>query len=164
MDANTFIFVQIIFLFGFTMHNVEEALWLPKWSKNAKYFHPEVESNVYAFAMMMTIILGIIITLLEIIYGKNNLFFQYMYLGLIGLMVVNAVAPHLIAAIVLKKYAPGLATGILLNLPIGIILIIYKLNAGLKFELILISVSVFAIFFLFIILFGFKAIKKIIDF
>jgi len=34
-------------------------------------------------------------------------------------MIVNAIFPHLLASIVLKKYAPGVITGILLNIPIN---------------------------------------------
>lgn len=42
-------------------------------------------------------------------------------------MVVNAIFPHLLATIVMKTYAPGVVTGLLLNIPINTI-ILYKLH------------------------------------
>lgn len=44
---------------------------------------------------------------------------QYIYLGFILMMCLNSIFPHLIATMVLKRYAPGTLTGLLLNLPIG---------------------------------------------
>ncbi len=34
-------------------------------------------------------------------------------------MILNTIFPHLIATILMKKYAPGLLTGLLLNIPIN---------------------------------------------
>lgn len=41
-------------------------------------------------------------------------------------MVINAIFPHLIATVVMKKYAPGLLTGLLLNIPVNS-LVIYQM-------------------------------------
>jgi hypothetical protein len=38
-------------------------------------------------------------------------------------MVLNALFPHLVATIALRRYAPGLITAIVLNAPIGIYII-----------------------------------------
>jgi len=43
-------------------------------------------------------------------------------------MIANVIFPHLIATLVLKKYAPGTITGILLNAPIGIYILIRGIN------------------------------------
>ena len=42
-------------------------------------------------------------------------------------MVLNAIFPHLLATIVTNTYAPGIVTGLLLNIPINTI-ILYKLQ------------------------------------
>ena len=42
-----------------------------------------------------------------------------LYLGYVGMMVLNAIFPHLVATIALRRYAPGLITAIALNVPIG---------------------------------------------
>jgi len=39
MNDLTLSMMKLLFLFGFTLHNIEEALWLPGWSKHAKKFH-----------------------------------------------------------------------------------------------------------------------------
>ena len=37
--------IEILFILGFSLHNIEEALWLPAWSKQAKTFHQEITAN-----------------------------------------------------------------------------------------------------------------------
>ena len=39
MDTITLTVLKIIFLLGFTLHNLEEAIWLPEWTKYAKNYH-----------------------------------------------------------------------------------------------------------------------------
>ena len=48
--------IKLLFLFGFTIHNIEEAIWLPKWSRYAKKFHEPVGSNKFIFAVMVVTI------------------------------------------------------------------------------------------------------------
>ena len=37
--------IELLFLLGFTLHNLEEALWLPQWSKHARKYRKEVSEN-----------------------------------------------------------------------------------------------------------------------
>ena len=50
------------------------------------------------------------------------------YLGYVGMMVLNAIFPHLLATIALRRYAPGLITAIALNAPIGSYIIYESMN------------------------------------
>lgn len=43
-------------------------------------------------------------------------------------MIFNAMFPHLIATVLMEKYAPGLLTGLLLNIPINSF-VIYQMFA-----------------------------------
>lgn len=52
---------------------------------------------------------------------------KWIFIGFLGSMVINAIFPHLIATVVMKKYAPGLLTGLLLNIPVNS-LVIYQMN------------------------------------
>lgn len=122
--------IKIIFLLGFTLHNMEEAIWLPEWSKYAKKFHEPVERNQFVFAVIVVTIIGFLITIIEILDNNQGSIWSYVYLGFIGMMGLNAIFPHLIATILLKRYAPGLITALLLNLPLSIIIITKYLNAG----------------------------------
>ena len=59
-------------------------------------------------------------------FPKINLV-KWAFIGFLGSMVFNAIFPHLLATIVMKTYAPGVVTGLLLNIPINTI-ILYKLH------------------------------------
>jgi len=122
--------IKLLFLMGFTLHNLEESVWLPEWSKHAKKFHEPVERNQFIFAVIIVTMLGYLITLVNILFDQPGNILNYVYLGFIGMMGLNSIFPHLVATFILKKYAPGLLSGILLNLPISLIIIIHYLQKG----------------------------------
>jgi hypothetical protein len=123
MTETSLDFMKIIFLLGFTLHNLEEAIWLPKWSEAAKKYHRPVESNPFIFAVIVITVFGYLLTAGDILLGRNVEMIRYIYLGFIGMMGVNAIFPHLVSTIMLKRYAPGLMTALLLNLPVSLVLI-----------------------------------------
>jgi hypothetical protein len=134
--------LKLIFLLGFTLHNIEEAVWLPEWSKHAKKFHEPVERNQFIFAVIVVTIIGYLLTVVEIINNNPGSVFSYIYLGFIGMMGINTILPHLAATILLKKYAPGLITALLLNLPLSIIIISLYINAGINVYFLIIAILV----------------------
>ena len=134
--------LKLIFLLGFTLHNIEESVWLPEWSKFAKRFHEPVERNQFIFAVLIVTIIGYLITVVEIIDASPGSIYCYVYLGFIGMMGLNTILPHLAATILLKKYAPGLITALLLNLPLSIIIISRYINAGINVYFLIIAILV----------------------
>ena len=128
--------INVLFIFAFVIHNIEEAIWLPSWSKHAKKFHKAVGFNEFVFAVLIITILGVLLTFLNSIY--DNKIMNSLYLGYVGMMVLNAIFPHLVATIVLRRYAPGLITAITLNVPIGSY-ILYESMKKLEFINIIIS-------------------------
>jgi hypothetical protein len=108
---------QWLFPLAITIHNIEEAVWLPAWSKHAARFHAPVGAFEFRFAVIVLTLLGYVITFLSVRYGSGSvatgLFCAYCLA-----MLLNAFVPHLAAAIVLRRYAPGLATGLLVNVPV----------------------------------------------
>lgn len=140
--------IYILFVLAFILHNIEEAIWLPGWSKHAKKYHKAIEFNEFAFAVLLITILGVLLTFLRCI--DDNKAINSIYLGYVGMMVLNAIFPHLIATIALRRYAPGLITAIVLNVPIGGY-IIYESMKEIEFLNILISsvlISVIIVFLL----------------
>jgi hypothetical protein len=115
--------MELLFLLSFTLHNIEEALWLPKWSKYAKPFHPEVTSNEFHFAVLIVTVIGYALTFLQMTIGNESDVVKYVYLGFVLMMSVNSIFPHLLATFIMKRYCPGTITGILLILPIGLYLV-----------------------------------------
>jgi hypothetical protein len=122
--------LELLFLLGFTLHNIEEALWLPAWSKHAGRFHRQVQPHEFHFAAIVVTILGYLLTFVHLV-NENDLA-HYLFDGFVLVMCVNAIFPHLIATIIFRRYAPGLLTGLLLNLPIGLALIQQALDQGLS--------------------------------
>lgn len=119
--------IYLLFIFGITLHNIEEALWLPQWSKYAQKFHKQVEKNEFHFALIIITLLAYLVTALFIFF-PNTAIFKYCFFGYLGVMIINAIFPHVISTIVLKKYAPGVITGVLLNVPINSLIIFYSIN------------------------------------
>ena len=153
--------LEILFLLGFTLHNLEEAVWLPAWSKYAKQFHPEVKKNEFHFAVIIVTAIGYLLTFLH--FANDNIFAQTIYYGFILMMALNVLFPHLIATIVLKKYSPGLVTGLMLNLPFGIFLVQQGLSRGNNLIYIFVAALLITIIMLTLINFLFKLGGKIIE-
>ena len=154
---------ELLFLMSFTLHNIEESIWLPKWSKNARKYHPTVENNEFHFAVLVITVIGYILTFLFVIYGSHNLFIKYLYLGFIFFMCFNAIFPHLIATIFLKKYAPGTLTGLILNVPIGLYIIFIKYGNKLDISKLLFSFFIIIVIALILLKQLFRLGKKLID-
>ena len=94
--------IFLLFLFSITLHNIEEALWLPQWSKHATKFHKQVEKNEFHFAVLVITLIAYLCTSLFIFF-PNALLFKYFYFGFVGAMIINTIFPHLIATIFLKN-------------------------------------------------------------
>ncbi|MGM1021453.1 MAG: HXXEE domain-containing protein [Bacillota bacterium] len=151
----------ILFLFSITLHNLEEALWLPAWSHNASKFQKPVGKNEFYFAIIIITSLAYLSTFFYLLFPNSSLA-KYILTGFLGSMIVNALFPHLLASIMLKRYAPGVLTGILLNIPINS-LILYQFfqNHELTFKTLLLSTLAVGIVLLGLIPILFKVGKSL---
>lgn len=122
--------IELLFLLGFTLHNLEEAVWLPAWSKYAGKFHREVKRNEFHFAVLVVTVIGYLITFIHLV--SKNIVVQYAFYGFVLMMCLNVLFPHLAATFIFKRYAPGLLTGLFLNIPFGIFLIQDGLSNGIS--------------------------------
>jgi len=116
-----------LFPIAFTIHNIEEAFWLPAFSKSAGKFHKPVNTFEFVFALIIITLISILITILFYIYGKESLA-CYLFFAFNFGMLLNVFYPHLFATILLKKYCPGLITGIIFLLPTSVYILIYGYN------------------------------------
>ena len=119
--------IYLLFLFSITLHNIEEALWIPRWSRYTEKFGKQVSGDEFHFAVLVITILAYLATGLFIFFSEN-LILKYFFFGFVGAMMFNIIFPHLILTIILKKYSPGLITGILLIMPFNSLIIISSLN------------------------------------
>jgi len=125
---NRFAGLIIIFPVAITLHNIEEALWLPQWSQYAKKYHKQVGRNEFHFALVCVTLLAYLISFLFMFFDQIMVL-RYIYFGYVGAMLINAIFPHLIATIVLRKYSPGVVTGILMNVPCFSLLIVFAIRS-----------------------------------
>ena len=143
--------IELLFLLGFSLHNLEEALWLPQWSKHARKYHKEVSQNEFTFAVIIVTAIGYLLTFQYFIFASSSALSKYIYLGFILMMVANVIFPHLVATLVLKKYAPGTISGILLNAPLGIYILAQGINGTDELVFVIISGVILAIIILLLI-------------
>ena len=124
--------MEYFFLLGFCLHNLEEGLWLPEWSKHAQRFSRVVEPGEFRFAVVVVTSLGIGLTFLHRLLRQQLPGVEYVYGGFVGMMMVNAFLPHLAATIALRRYAPGTLTGLILNVPIGAAVLHELMGRGVR--------------------------------
>jgi hypothetical protein len=111
-----------LFALALTLHNLEEAIWLPRWSQHAGRWHLKVRPFQFRFAVLVLTLLSYGIVLWSCWGGKGSLG-DYLLSGYAFTLLLNAFFPHLIATIALRRYAPGLITALGLNVPVILMLL-----------------------------------------
>jgi len=107
-----------IFVLGVLIHNAEEARLLPAWSGTAGRWHPRVSAIAFRFAVaVLSIVLLVCATAASLSEPGSTA--AYIMAGYVLAMMINALMPHLLATLFARRYMPGTATGLLLNLPLG---------------------------------------------
>lgn len=123
----TFNLLRWLFPVAVTVHNFEEAITYPTWSQTIAGWPRPVASGEFWFAVIVLTLLAYLITGLSIRTGQYS-WATYLLVGYAFAMVINVAVPHLVATVVFQRYMPGLATGLLLNLPLmtGLIYFAYQ--------------------------------------
>jgi len=124
-----FVLLAGLFALAVTLHNIEEALWLPAWSQAAGKWHHPVGAREFRFAVVVLTVLAYIAVWLATTYGKESVG-AYLLTGYALAMLLNVFFPHVIATGVLRRYAPGTLTALLLNLPVTILLLRHSIQEG----------------------------------
>jgi hypothetical protein len=106
-----------LFAIALTLHNAEEAILLPGWSSRAGRWHAPVGAFEFRFAVVVLTLLAYAVAFLSSIYGAQS-FAAYALAGYALAMLLNVLAPHLLATLALRQYAPGTGTALLFNLPV----------------------------------------------
>ena len=124
-----FVELQWLFPIAITLHNLEEAIWLPSWSKNAGKWHRPVAPSVFRFAVAALTALAFVVTIWSAMGGPESIG-TYLLTGYALGMLLNVLLPHLMATVALRSYMPGLATAIALNLPVTVLLLLSAFREG----------------------------------
>ena len=106
--------------FAFMLHNIEEAIsmevWIRKNHLSILYF---VTTKQFVVAATLFTALGFMAVFVKSLY-KNEERFLLLITGFSGMLLLNVFFPHLIAALALKIYVPGVITALFINLPLSI--------------------------------------------
>jgi hypothetical protein len=117
------------FVAAIAAHNAEEAIWLPGWSRTAGKWHHAVGSSELRFALAVLTALAAVAAVLANLQGKQSLG-AYLLCGYALAMLLNVAVPHVLATMVMRRYAPGTATAVLINLPVTATLLRTALAEG----------------------------------
>lgn len=109
-----------LFTAGVLLHNLEEALHLPAWSMQATRWYRPVPAPVFRFAAG-ALSLGFVAVTLAATFSLAGSVAAYLMAGYALAMLLNVLMPHVLATIALRRYMPGTATAVLLNLPLGLL-------------------------------------------
>ena len=107
-----------LFALGVIAHNTEEAILFPAWSANSGRWHFPVSSGAFRFGAVVLSVVVLVAALSASIGGARSVG-AYLISGYALAMVLNVFIPHVVATIALRAYAPGTATALLFNLPLG---------------------------------------------
>ena len=109
-----------LFAAAVTIHNVEEAIFLPDWSQTAGRWHAPIGAAEFRFAVVVLTLSAYVCAGLS---TAGSVIGTYLLCGYALAMLLNVFIPHLAATAVMRRYAPGTATAVCLNLPITVLLI-----------------------------------------
>jgi hypothetical protein len=118
----SFIEGRWLFPVAVTLHNLEEAIWLPAWSNHAGKWHRPVSPFAFRFAAAVFTAMAFTVTIWSALAGPESAG-TYLLTGFALAMLLNVLAPHLLASVVMRRYMPGLGTAIALNLPVTVMLL-----------------------------------------
>jgi hypothetical protein len=114
-----------------TLHMIEEMIWLPEWSKTAGSWHKPVTSPQFAFASLaLLVIIFAVAWAAARLEGWVSTAAAYLAAGLALTFFFNLYFPHIGSMIELKRYGPGIVTGLLINLPLMPFLIWQAIRDG----------------------------------
>ena len=152
----------VLFMFCLTLHNIEEALWFTDWRIKTMPNRRVPLKKHFIFAVLGITILGYLTAGLYLLYPDNK-YLEYVFIGFVGAMLINAVMPHLIFTIVFKKYCPGLFTGCFLIMPFHIFILHNFLIGTRMISEVIISIAIVGLLLLGSIPVFERIAKKIFD-
>lgn len=109
--------LQWLFPIAVTLHNSEEAVFMPKWVSAHRQipFHPGA-TKIWLGLLILTLA-AFAVTYLSAHHGKGS-FWAYLQFGYVAAMLVNVLIPHIPATLAYGEYTPGVVTAIFVNLPV----------------------------------------------
>ncbi len=118
--------------FSITMHNIEEAFTLDPFlpvikERLSKYGHKDIVPSwpQYRLALITVTLIPLVVAILPLKAARR----LTVMLVASTTMLINVI-PHLAGLIIFKRYVPGLASSLLINLPSSILSIFLAFRSG----------------------------------
>lgn len=110
--------VQWLFPIAVTLHNLEEAIWMPGWdARHAARLPLHPPAGEIRAALIVLTVAAFVVTYLSARKGPQSIW-AYLTFGCIIAVLANVFVPHVPAAIMFRGYAPGVVTAVLISLPV----------------------------------------------
>jgi hypothetical protein len=116
-DNMTFRSLQLIFPVLVGLHNAEEAIRLPRWTRRSGPWFGGVQPGVFRFAVVVFTALAAGVTVLSMVSGPMSFWGDVLFGSMAGLW-LNSLVPHVAVSIAKRTLMPGVITAVVLNLPI----------------------------------------------
>jgi hypothetical protein len=120
--------IALLFGIGVTLHNLEEAVYLVGWTRSHLKLRFDPNPKIY-WVLTSLVSVVIWIPIVGVCLSPESSHFQSVLSGFALAMAVNAVLPHFAMSLLKQSYSPGTGTGLLFNLPLGVLLIHAQLSA-----------------------------------
>ena len=113
------------------IHNLEEAPFMEKWSKELGLpIHFAISTRQFIWAVTLLTVAGFVITYIGVNTTKQPIG-VWAVLEIQTIMFVNAFVPHLVASLRFQKYNPGVVTALFLNIPFSMYLFQRAMQEGM---------------------------------
>ena len=128
-DLNHLSFEKVQWLFPVvvTLHNLEEAVWLPGFWRNRSW-HTPISTAEFRVAAGLLALFAYLLTYFSVRAGKKSVG-AYVMAGFSATMFLNAIW-HVAVTAFVQAYAPGVVTAVFLILPVTIYLLRRALREG----------------------------------
>lgn len=118
-----------LFAVALTIHNLEEALFMPRWQPPDPRLSHKAGAKAFRLAIVVITALAYIAVYLAQLGGKES-FGAYVVTGFALGMLVNVLFPHVLISLRFRCYAPGVVSAVLLILPITALLLYTSFTEG----------------------------------
>jgi len=123
--------LQWLFPIAVTLHNGEEAIWMPGWAaRHAAQLPVQPPGGAtIRFGLVLLTFLAYAVTYLSDRKGRESIW-AYLLFGGAAAMLLNVFVPHVPATFLFRSYTPGVITAVLINLPVMTILVVWMIREG----------------------------------
>lgn len=106
----------------FTLHNLEEAPFMSKWSKRLPVkIQPDITTPQFVAAVVFLTLASYFLTFASLAWLPTSTGYLFI-LGMQIILLLNAFVPHLAATIRFRMYSPGVLTAVLITVPFSVYL------------------------------------------